>query len=135
MKQFIELPKEIEDLFPLVKIECELIKEYFSKEEIDKLELNLIDPTNENSCIYGIMTSSCNTRRVSTFINENLNTLIINENKHNLPFTEEERSYYYMTPLEEYIYEKGDKEDEYGDIIISKLTFKRIQKVLNLLKN
>lgn len=136
MKQFIELPENIEDLYPLVVLECKLIKEHFSEEEINKLELSIIDPTSEVACIYGTMVGSCNNPKVISFINNNLNVLIIGKFKtieENI--RDEDRCGYYMTPMEEYIYEKYKDWDNWDDIILRKKTKERIQKVINLLKN
>lgn len=133
MKKYIKAPDNIEDLFSLVEKECELIKKHFTPEEINKLKLDNIDPNSETTCIYGRMVGNCNNPRVNNFINENLDILIESRDFKNMDkFRESIRSCYYMTPLEEYIFER----DEYyaEDNEVSEETEERIKKVINLLK-
>jgi hypothetical protein len=134
-KQFIKLPENIEDLYPLVELECKLIKENFTSEEINKLELDLIDSTSQYDCVYGKMVGDCNDPKVNSFINNNLDKLILSRYSNIVTFDETDRALYYMTPLEEYIYERDNPYENDFEIVMSETTKKRIQKVLNLLKN
>ena len=136
-KHFINTPVNIESLFSLVKLECELIKKHFTSEEINKLELDIIDPTSTTACLYGHMVGDCNNIRVNRFIEQNLNTLIKSGNYSKLEtdFDSDDRSFYYMTPLEEYIYDYSLDFDDDNNTILTEEVKNRIQKVLNLLKN
>lgn len=129
--EFIDSPENKEELWPLVVKECELIKNNFSKEEIDKLELDIIDPTTSTACIYGIMVGDCNNIRVHKFILSNLNVLIKQINFGN-KVIDWARASYYMTPLEEYIHPTRKEEncDELKETVKE-----RIQKVIDLLQN
>lgn len=136
-KHFIDSPEDIEELFPLVVKECELIKENFTSEEIAKLELDEIDPTSPHACIYGTMVGDCNSKRVNDFINSNLD-IVVKTDSPMEEFHADARARYYVTPLEEYIYtdkygnEEFDKDEINNGLSLS--TINRIEKVINLLK-
>ena len=128
----IEKPTNIEDLFLLVEKECKLIKENFSQEEIDNLFDEDIDPNSVTDCIYGKMTGDCNSTRVFNFIQNNIFTVVKTDYKGEQSlkvFTpENKRCYFFMTPLEEFIY---NPDDENGEETIK--ADKRIRRVLDLL--
>lgn len=101
--------------------EAKQIVKYFSRDEINKLQKNLLDPVHGERCIYGLMTGDCNSRRAVRFIKtlpkgyiESRNFLdstekIFNSKIDDIP---EDiltcRSVYFMTPLECYIYDEED---------------------------
>jgi hypothetical protein len=78
--------------------ECDKIKAYFTKEEIDDLNEDDFDPELITRCIYGLMTGSCNSDRVTEFIEKNIDKVILTGGGQVF------RSYNYVTPLEEIIF-------------------------------
>jgi len=129
----IEKPRNVEDLFPLVEKECKLIKENFSQKEISNLYLEDIDPNMETSCIYGRMDGSCNSKRVYDFIQKNIDIVVKTDYKGDTPLENlnkiTQRSCYFMTPLEEFIF-NPDEDDEDED----EKSQERVQRVLELLQ-
>jgi hypothetical protein len=95
-----------EQLKKLALKECKLLVNYFSKEEIDKLNLELIEPDMEHSCVYGLMTGSCNSERVNNFTKTLEEVIIVSNCTEEL----EKRSLKYVTPLEEFIYKDTETE-------------------------
>lgn len=141
-KKFIDSPSDKEELWPLVVKECKLIKDNFTSEEINKLDLEDIDPTNSSSCIYGRMIGNCNNPRVEEFIQNNLDTLIktLNFDKLDKDFNLDLRATYFVTPLEEYIFPTDEEDNEYYDNYYdgpkncTETVLNRIERVLQLLK-
>ncbi len=108
--------KPEEEIEALVKREAKIIKENFTAEEIDKLELDIIDGDSPSRCIYGTMVGTCNSERVLNFIKNNIDLLI--RSTVTKPFESFDdvdvsiRSYdYFVTPLEEYIMVQNDFDD------------------------
>ena len=102
------------ELRKLALEECKLLVDYFTKEEVDKLELESIEPECADTCIYGRMTGSCNSEKVYGFT-RTLNTLIGKGDIPSSSFTGI-RAQYYTTPLEEFIY-RDTLEEYYGDYL------------------
>lgn len=131
IKELIKSPVDKEELFPLVEKEVALIKQNFAKEEIEKLRVRHIDPNMADECIYGTMTGSCNSERVVEFIENNLPTIVkvgeVRDYEIGDDYDPEIRSYYFMTPLEEYIYDNSK--------IPSLEAQERVDRVLSLLLN
>ena len=131
----IEKPINVEDLFPLVEKECKLIKENFTQKEIDNLfdEDEGINPNSTTDCIYGKMTGDCNSARVLNFIQNNISIVVKTDYKREGPIEEltpeEKRSYFFMTPLEEFIYNPDTQNEE--EVEASQ---NRIERVLDLLQ-
>ena len=133
--EFIKEPKNVEDLYPLVVKECELIKEHFPEvKQLLELDIKEFDTTYKTSCVYGKMTGNCNDERVRQFIEQHLEVVI----KSMSSFQErDERTVKYMTPLEVYIYGyegEYDEEDNKGNIDFDEEAKERLEKVLELLK-
>lgn len=131
-KTFIKRPENIEDLWPLVVEECRLIKQNFSEEQIDKLEVELINGNSATSCVYGIMTGDCNSTRVSKFIRDYIDTLVMGSDikavqteDYDILDETNTRSCTFTTPMEEYIYEDYSTDD----------SSERIKRVVSLLKS
>ncbi len=135
MKQYIQDVQEKEKLLPLVEFECGKIKENFSSEEISLLELDDLDPTSINRCIYGRMVGNCNSARVANFIDENLDILVA-DNEPTEVVNPGNRSFHYMTPLETYIYPNSEEQEEMddNDDEVPESVKERINNVINLLK-
>lgn len=131
---FITEPKDIEELYPLVVKECELIKEHFSEEleELLELEITEFETDYKTGCIYGKLVGNCNDIRVTNFIQNNLDTVIIGKYYDSTPINND-RTLLYMTPLEEYIWGYAG-EEELADEDYNYEAKERLQKVLNLLK-
>lgn len=105
-----------EELEKLALEECKLIVDYFTPEEINKLELHLVNPEMAKSCVYGIMTGTCNNERVYDFT-KTLDTVIEVDSNIDKELIIDYRSQYYMTPLEEFIYQDTlNKEFNYPGI-------------------
>jgi hypothetical protein len=125
-------------LYNLVKKEVELIKQHFTKEQINILinEWETINPNHPSECIYGKMVGNCNSPIVTDFIDNNL-TVLLSHSPHlkktviDLSST---RSAQYYTPLEHYI-ESWDEEDVHEDsfgIETSDESRQRIEHVISL---
>lgn len=88
----------------MISEEIELIADNFTAEEINKLRVSEVDGDSPKGCIYGVMTGDCNSDRVSEFIKNNINYVILNTNKNPSKFSSKDRTYnYFTTPVEEYI--------------------------------
>ena len=131
--KFIDCPKNIEDLYPLVVKECKLIKQHFSEELPDLLELDIteFETDYKHGCIYGKLVGDCNDIRVSNFIENNIEYVIIGNYYNSTPINSD-RTLLYMTPLEEYIWGYTG-EDEISGEDFDYEAKERLQKVLNLL--
>lgn len=133
IQELIKAQKNKEDLLPLVEKEVELIKSNFTEEEINRLVNAHIDPNMADKCIYGTMTGDCNSERVIKFIENNITTVVkvgeVRGYKIGDKYDPEIRSYYFMTPLEDYIYDDSKTEEP------SLEAKERLEKVLNLLLN
>ena len=92
------------------------------------------------------MLGTCNHPYVNTFINTNLNKCIltfnsqynINDLGHDIDEDVRKRSYYFMTPLETYIFtDNANYHDEssFEYTMLKKQSIIRINKVLELLKD
>ena len=70
--QFIKEPKDIEELYPLVVKECELIKGHFSEElkKLLELEITEFETDYKEGCIYGKLVGDCNDIRITNFISQ-----------------------------------------------------------------
>jgi hypothetical protein len=51
-----------------VRDEIDAIKKHATKEEIGNLDFNKLYPDRENSCVYGLMTGNCHSRRAAVLI-------------------------------------------------------------------
>lgn len=130
--QFIKEPKNVEDLYPLVVKECELIKQHFPEEvkQLLELEITEFETDYKYGCIFGKLVGDCNDTRVTKFINENLDTVIIGKGATD---NSKDRTLEYMTPMEIYIFGYEGQEELDGDAYDEEAK-ERLEKVLNLLK-
>lgn len=99
----------IDILWKFAKKEINKIKTHFTKEEINKLDFNTLCGDCTDKCIYGQMTGNCNTPRAVEFI-KNLDVVIKGSNDDIKPgenFDENQRDLLFLSPLEEYIYNRG----------------------------
>lgn len=85
------------------------LRKYATKKEIEKLDLNTLNPEKSNFCIYGQMTGSCFSERAYTLLNkctEPYSTyLSIMDNKSTeKKFYDSSRDW---SPLEFYIFQPG----------------------------
>lgn len=152
----IKLPKRIKQLrqkeellqdssfVELVKKECELIRQHFSQEEIDKIELSTINGADVKKCIYGQMLGNCNHPKVANFIVDNLDTVCLEHQEEINTIDVKARSFQSLyTPLEHYIsptkVEEWALDDELNGELENKSEldnyYARIQQVYNWLKN
>jgi hypothetical protein len=129
-----------------VKKECELIREFFTEEEIDRLIADHVDGQSPTQCIYGTMVGHCNHPRVADFILNKLDTLLVA----NKPVDQikligldvYDRSFESIyTPLEHYISPTDEEEKEAWfdeDIendIFPDSYYERIRDVVKWIKN
>lgn len=126
------------DFLALVEKEAKLIKEHFTKEEIEKITVNKIDGDSEYRCIYGTMVGTCNSKRVLNFIKNNIDLLIRcfrRPGDNSISFKKvdfEQRSYqYFVTPLEEYII--SNEFDEFDEDGYNLSVQERINHAINLI--
>lgn len=59
----------MEDLNELVKKEAKKLREFATKDELNKLDFIILDSTSTENCIYGQMTGSCYSSRASELLN------------------------------------------------------------------
>jgi len=119
-----------------VEKECNLIKEHFTEEEISKININNLDGNHASSCVYGLMTGTCNNQRVFDFI-LNYIDVVITDGLRTVNFDDvNHRSYYsILTPLEFYILATEDEADEeFETMEYPDSYYDRIRHVVNLLK-
>lgn len=131
--KFIKEPKKVEDLYPLVVKECELIKQHFPKEveKLLELEITEFETDYKYGCIYGKLVGDCNDIRVKQFIENNLDTVIIGKG---ITEDNKDRTLEFMTPLEIYIFGYAGKDELYGEEYDEEAK-QRLETVLNLIKN
>ena len=126
------------DFLALVKTEAKLIKQYFTSEEINRLEADMVDGDSESSCIYGLMVGTCNSARVNDFIVDNLDVLIRSRNFKDPEFNEfrpfDRSFWYYMTPLEEYITPDEDDVLDDPNRQFSDAYYEKVEQVINWIK-
>ena len=70
--------KEITFLKAVVK-ECENIKKLTTKEEKNKLNTDMLNPSWYTTCIYGQMTGHCSSGRAKELINECCSLTVVND--------------------------------------------------------
>ena len=59
---------EYKELLELVAEEAALLRKNATPQELAKLDLYTLDPSNANRCIYGLMTGDCTSPRAESFI-------------------------------------------------------------------
>ena len=58
------------ELIKQVRIELDNIKKFATKKELAKLNYNNFNPSETSSCIYGLMTGSCRSKRALQLIDQ-----------------------------------------------------------------
>ena len=121
-----------------VKKECESIKRFFAKEEIDKLHPEIIDGDSISRCVYGIITGDCNSKKAARFICNHVDVMVSNYDINTEIPEANLRGAFFTTALEQYISPKEDdycsEEDCKEDYIFTDEYFNKIEKIVKWLK-
>jgi hypothetical protein len=86
-----------------VRKEAEALREHATKDELGRLDIEQVDPTDPERCYYGLMTGECDSDRASELIQKCTTVFLINTHYENEVEVSEGFKKYKYSPIEYYI--------------------------------
>lgn len=114
----------IKTLIELVKNEATNLREHASKEQLSKLNINRLNPNNQERCIYGQMTGNCDSKsavKLMVKCAERVYTILDSENRFDRSILNGEpitsKRQFWFSPIEKYIYLRRNQPSELKKLV------------------